>query len=448
MSIRDLMQMSLTNLLRRKLRTFLTVLGVVIGTASIVVMLSLGLGLKRSSLKQIEQYGGITTITVYPNEEQSTESGEKQKVQRLDDKAAEQVGRIPHVKVVSPVLQIDAIARIGRYQAYINIKGMTAEALRNMRLKIGRGSLPAEKGPLQLFFGNQVIHSFYSIKGNGEAPKIDPVKDTIFYIFDMEAYNLTQNGGVQSGGNEGNSQPVKPPKKYLLPVCGILDGGPEVYSNNSYEVYADLDALKAHVKKAFKNKAIPGQPTGKKGKPLKGIYYNSLYVSVDGMSHVEEVQKAIREMGFQENSNIEWLQQMQQQMKTIQMVLGGIGAVSLFVAAIGIANTMMMSIYERTKEIGILKVLGCDLSDIRRIFLIEAGSIGLAGGMTGLVLSYGISSVINFLAKSSSYENISYIPIWLVGLAVFFSVLVGIGAGFLPAFRAMRLSPLSALRND
>ena len=201
MSIRDLMQMSLTNLLRRKLRTFLTVLGVVIGTASIVVMLSLGLGLKRSSLKQIEQYGGITTITVYPNEEQSTESGEKQKVQRLDDKAAEQVSRIPHVKVVSPVLQVDAIARIGRYQAYINIKGMTAEALRNMRLKIGQGSLPAEKGPLQLFFGNQVIHNFYSIKGNGEAPKIDPVKDTIFYIFDMEAYNLTQNGGVQGGGN-------------------------------------------------------------------------------------------------------------------------------------------------------------------------------------------------------------------------------------------------------
>lgn len=105
------------------------------------------------------------------------------------------------------------------------------------------------------------------------------------------------------------------------------------------------------------------------------------------MSHVEEVQKAIREMGFQANSNIEWLQQMQQ-MKTIQMVLGGIGAVSLFVAAIGIANTMMMSIYERTKEIGILKVLGCDLSDIRRIFLIEAGSIGLAGGMTGLAVFF------------------------------------------------------------
>lgn len=366
-------------------------------------------------------------------------------MQRLDNKAVEMVERIPHVKVVSPVLQIDAIARIGRYQAYINIKGMNAEVLQNLNLKIGQGNLPMEKEPLQLFFGNQVVHNFYSIKGNAEAPKINLMKDTIFYIFDMDAYNLTQNGGTQT---EGNHQPVKPPKKYLLPVCGILAGGAEEYSNHSYEVYAELDALKAHIKKAFKNKAIPGQPTGKKGKPLKEIYYNSLYVSVDGINKVEEVQKAIRDMGLQANSNIEWLQQMQQQMKTIQMVLGGIGAVSLFVAAIGIANTMMMSIYERTKEIGILKVLGCELSDIRKIFLIEAGAIGLAGGIVGLILSYGISGTINFLAKSSSYENISYIPIWLVGLAVLFSALVGMGAGLLPAFRAMRLSPLAALRNE
>ncbi len=245
MSICDLLQMSMTNLFRRKLRTFLTVLGVVVGTASIVVMLSLGLGLKRSSLKQIEQSGGITTITVYPNEEQNTESKEKKPAQRLDDKVVEMVKRIPHIKVVSPVLQIDALARIGRYQAYINIKGMNTEALRNLNLKIGQGSLPMEKEPLQLFFGNQIIHNFYSIKGNGEAPKIDLMKDTIFYIFDMEAYNLTQNGGTQM---EGNHQPVKPPKKYLLPVCGVLAGGPEEYSNHSYEVYADLDALKAYIK--------------------------------------------------------------------------------------------------------------------------------------------------------------------------------------------------------
>lgn len=440
--------MSLTNLLRRKLRTLLTVFGVVVGTASIVVMLSLGLGLKKSSMEQIEKSGGLTTITVYPNEGQAAENGKKKSIQRLDDKVAEKVARIPYVKLVSPVLEISVLAKTGRYQSYLTIKGMTAQALQNMNLKPGKGSIPAEKGPLQLFFGNQIVSNFYDAKGVGEAPKFDPMRERIFYIFDTAAYEQAQNNANQSIGEENAGQRVKPPKKYLLEVCGVLAGSAEEYTNHSYEVYANLDVLKDHVKKAFKKRAIPGQPTGKKGKPLKDIYYNSLYVSVDEMNKVEEVQKAIQDMGLQASSNIEWLRQMQQQMRMIQAVLGGIGSVSLFVAAIGIANTMIMSIYERTKEIGILKVLGCGLPDIGKMFLIEAGAIGFVGGVTGLTLSYGISAAINFLAKNSAYGSISYIPLWLAGLSLLFSVLIGMASGVLPAVRAMRLSPLAALRNE
>ncbi len=137
-------------------------------------------------------------------------------------------------------------------------------------------------------------------------------------------------------------------------------------------------------------------------------------------------------------------------MATIQAVLGGIGAVSLFVAAIGITNTMMMSIYERTKEIGVMKVLGCDLRNIRTLFLMEAGFIGLIGGIIGLVLSFTISAVMNKLAQASEeYMNgISYIPLWLSGLSLIFAILVGMIAGFFPARRAMKLSPLAAIRNE
>lgn len=163
---------------------------------------------------------------------------------------------------------------------------------------------------------------------------------------------------------------------------------------------------------------------------------------------MEMIQKAIRGMGFEADSNTEWLKQTQEQMRTIQMMLGGIGAVSLFVAAIGIANTMMMSIYERTKEIGILKVLGCDLRDIHRTFLMEAGFIGLAGGCIGVALSCGISVFINIAAQSYDYQGISGIPSWLVLLAIVFSTIMGMIAGFFPAFRTMHLSPLAALRNE
>ena len=166
------------------------------------------------------------------------------------------------------------------------------------------------------------------------------------------------------------------------------------------------------------------------------------------MKHVEEVQRAIKALGVEADSNIEWLRQTQDQMKTIQMAMGGIGAVSLLVAAIGIANTMMMSIYERTREIGILKVLGCALSDIRKMFLMEAGFIGFIGGFTGLILSLSISAVINTAARDSAFQGISYIPLWLVALAQIFSMLMGMLSGLMPALRAMRLSPLMALRNE
>ena len=139
-------------------------------------------------------------------------------------------------------------------------------------------------------------------------------------------------------------------------------------------------------------------------------------------------------------------------MNMIQAVLGGIGAVSLLVAAIGIANTMMMSIYERTKEIGVMKVLGCDMRNIRTMFLMEAGYIGFFGGAVGMGFSYLLSAIINQLVMNSDSEfggmTISIIPAWLAGLSLVFAVLIGMLAGFFPARRAMKLSALAAIKNE
>ena len=142
---------------------------------------------------------------------------------------------------------------------------------------------------------------------------------------------------------------------------------------------------------------------------------------------------------------------MRSQFAMVQAVLGGIGAVSLLVAAIGIANTMMMSIYERTKEIGVMKVIGCGLGNIRQMFLLEAAFIGFIGGVVGNLLSLILSAVINTLVSGENMGfsgNISYIPVWLVLASLGFAVLVGMAAGYFPALRAMRLSPLAAIRNE
>ena len=170
---------------------------------------------------------------------------------------------------------------------------------------------------------------------------------------------------------------------------------------------------------------------------------------------LERIPADIRAAGYNASTNAELLESAKKQLAMIQAVLGGIGAVSLLVAAIGIANTMMMSIYERTKEIGVMKVLGCDIRNIQALFLMEAGFIGFIGGIVGSGFSALLSIAINKLATSGDAVsnmgfsgNICRIPLWLVPAAIAFAVLIGMIAGFIPSLRAMRLSPLAAIRND
>ena len=132
---------------------------------------------------------------------------------------------------------------------------------------------------------------------------------------------------------------------------------------------------------------------------------------------------------------------MEEQARQKQMMLGGLGAISLIVAAIGITNTMIMSISERTKEIGIMKALGCYVRDIRLLFLAEAAAIGLAGGVVSCVISLIASLAVNLASLGLSAESlhtavfggdaarISVIPPWLLVFAVVFSVFIGLGSG-------------------
>ena len=224
----------------------------------------------------------------------------------------------------------------------------------------------------------------------------------------------------------------------------------EDYNEFSYSAYCDIDAMKNLLQREFKGRAIPDQPLQKNGKPYREIFYSMLIVNVDDMENVSAVQQLINDMGYQASSSMEWIESDMQIMNIVQAVLGGIGAVALFVAAIGITNTMMMSIYERTKEIGIMKVIGCRIRDIQALFLIEAGYIGLIGGTLGVGLSYILSIVINKIIAGTEmgFDQISRIPVWLGGISVLFAILIAMLAGFFPSVRAMKLSPLAAIRAE
>ena len=440
MKFHDLLIMSINNLRRRKLRTVLTVLGVVIGTASIVVMVSLGIGLNELTTEQIASYGSLTTVEVSSESRWNYDSSDtKTEPNYITDDVIKILGRLPHVKGVSPVLSVSVMISQGAYQAYAELYGVNEEFMRE--IPIGEGKLPDPKEQeIRMVVGNMVPTQFYHSKTGtgywdlGESP-VDFTKP-MYVIYDTDAYYSSQ-----WSSEEGTA--VKPPKKYMTETAAMVEGGLEDWNNYSYDIYVDIRLLEEQLRRIFKKKPIPGQPTNKKGKALPYLVYDSARVFVEDMEDVAEVQKAITDLGYEARSNMEWLEQSRQQSQMVQAVLGGIGAVSLFVAAIGIANTMMMSIYERTNEIGVIKVLGCDMGAIRNMFLIESGCIGLLGGVIGIGLSYGLSFAMNRFQSIGEMMvgqagDISRIPGWLSLAAVGFAILVGMVAGFFPALRAMK----------
>ena len=277
---------------------------------------------------------------------------------RLDDELVETIRQHPHVALASPVLTVSVLAKCGAYENYLELQGMSGEALEAMDFPLAGGEVPVSEEELTFLYGNQVLAGFMNSRTgsgywmDGTIPDIDLEKDSVFLIYDMDSYyNASDNdGGQQQGGS------VKPPKKYLAQYAGLMEGGLDTYKSYSWNVYCNIVPLEAHLKRIFRGKVIPGQPATASGKPYKQLYYNEIYVEVDDMENVAEVQKWLTDLGYQTYSNTEWVDSMKKQYGYIQAVLGGIGAVSLIVAAIGITNTMMMSIYERTKEIGVMKV--------------------------------------------------------------------------------------------
>lgn len=450
MKISDLLRMSLESLWKRKVRTILTVLGVLVGTTSIVVMMSLGIGMKTSMLEEMANYSSMTLIQVnrsgmYGN---SSENNEEEK--RLDAELVRTLEGLEHVETVVPRLETSAIIRCGKYESWGNITGMNPEGLQKLGLEFEEGGYPKE-GEMGLIYGNLLLQDFSNVKTgkyefweDGTLPDVDLMKDQVYVIFDTDRY-------YSAGGQDENGQLIPKPKKYIIPTAGIIAGGQDSWNMHSYSIYCDMTALEDILKKTYKNRTIPGQPTRKNGKPYKEIFYSSVYVYVEDMSYVTEVQQIINDMGYDTYAQAEWISQEMKTMNITQAVLGGIGAVSLFVAAIGITNTMMMSIYERTKEIGVMKVIGCRIRDIQMLFLIEAGYIGFIGGVVGVGVSYLLSYVANRVVGNMpdmGISTISIIPSWLAIVSVLFAIGVGMLSGFFPSLRAMKLSPLAAIRSE
>jgi putative ABC transport system permease protein len=427
----ELLLLAWENLWRMKFRTILTIIGVVIGTASIIVMVSIGSGAQKSIVGELSNIGSITTLQVYPDLSSmgvSGISGGKKDADKiiLNDDAIDDLKRIDGVMAATPVISLsDVTMETGRDEYSVSLMGLDYKALDDMRYGTTDGKKPNANEESSVILGQEVLSTFSYSSGAAS------VETTEILPADLigKRINLVVSRTNEAGEEEYRTEKVK--------VTGVLEatGGSEDYSIiASDQLVNDLNEWKTGIKINF----------DKNG-------YSEVLVTVEDSSVVTTVTAEIEAMDFTVFSMQQILDSMGSVFGMLQILLGGIGGVALLVACIGIVNTMTMSIYERTSEIGIMKVIGASINDIRDMFIAESTMIGFIGGGIGVIISVLISLLINLiagLALGGESVTISYITPGLVIFALIFSALVGMLSGVRPAIKAANLSSLDAIRSE
>ena len=466
MKISDEISLSARNLLRRKGRTALTLVGVVIGTCMVVLMISLGIAQTKTNEEMLQSWGDLTQVQIYGY---GMMMGSDGKPLYLDDAAIANIKQISHVAAATPYAQAYNLegeitaGRNGRYTSDIyNLIGIDPTALEPMGFALQNGSWPtntpaSEKATkLQVLVGSSTGYNFQDSRKSYNSPKryryegqTDANGKELPPFVDIDKDKMTLTIKTGEGSTEKS-------RSWELEIVGVLEpDGAKGYWTQSGIVLRiqDMKMLQKIYNDMTKTKE-------------ESKSYDQVYVKVDDLSNVTDVETAIHDLGFTNTYSMnQQREEMQKQVMNSQMIFGGIAAVSLLVAAINIINTMTMAIYERTREIGVMKVLGCELGNIRTMFLLESSTIGFIGGLIGVGISLIASFVLNNLSTlgqgldlsglmgggyymGGGGGTISIIPPWLMLAALVFATLVGLVAGIMPANKAVKISALEAIRHE
>ncbi|HEX9013412.1 MAG TPA: ABC transporter permease [Anaerolineaceae bacterium] len=445
----DLTALIFYNLGRRKGRVALTAIGVVIGTAAVVVLVSLATGLRQNATQQLGGIGDLTLIQVMPTYGEGNAAGGKVVMAQragggtspgkgptpnklLTPASLEELAGLPGVQAVIPrdFLNGSGYLSLGRLQGYGNIVGLGADDLSIYGYTMQSGSSKLEHGGA--IVGAQIARNFNDpFLRPGQATPTPPE------LQDKQAKLVLQKW-TQDGQESHKTVPLR--------ITGVIA---ENRSESDYSIYMRLDDVTAY------NEWIQGRRISR---TRDG--YSMIQVKADKVENVLDLAKKITNLGFQAQTPQSFVQGINSYFIILQVIFGGIGAISLLVAAIGIANTMAMAILERTREIGLMKAVGATNNNVLSVFLGEAAGIGLIGGLGGVALGWAAGKALNLLAVSYFASQASQqggppatslaavTPIWLPLFALAFATLVGLLSGLYPALRAATLVPVNALKYE
>ncbi|BDU91847.1 ABC transporter permease [Clostridium perfringens A] len=416
---------------KRKTRTIFTMMGVIIGCLAIFIIISITNGFERYLTYEMESLMDTSVISIYPNWKSETEDNKDSTTKtKLTDKNVEELNKLGYFSEVIPKRYAHTQIKYGKNQTYARILANDKANL------ISESSLLAGKVPKnrskELLLGYDVAKELLGYSWE------DKVKD------DSEFQKLIGKRvklGGEDFGSDDKGNPLKS-KQITCNIVGILSSG---NGQKNYEIQGSRKLVEDIIKGAplVDEEFLKEQLTT----------YEGIDVRVDDKEMLESYEGTLRNMGYQTSSFKEFEKQTRSMLLGVNIILGSLAGISLLVAALGITNTMDMAIYERNREIGVIKVIGGSVRDVIKIFVGEACAISITGGFISIILGVLATLGINSVAKSIT-ENMMGQPIEKISVPSFslilgilvFCLVIGFIAGILPARKAAKTDVITAIR--
>jgi putative ABC transport system permease protein len=463
MKLYDLVELAGRNLREAKLRNSLTTMGIGVGVASLVAMLSLGVGLQKLASRQLGRSGLFDSVIVtsrqdFRGERRNQSAGDPNTFKVLDDSARKAFAQIPHVVEVYPEIRVVGEFRFapqGKTEEshFAMTAGLSTSAHRSDAFDEFQGSFFSNPNAAEAIILSDFGRDLLGIPAEAGQAEEKLTSEQASQLLGHEIvlrYGERQSTTIQSADpgpqDETNFSVVR--KEQKLKIVGIVATEPYgVVRGNRARVFLPM---------GFAESLNMIQPADLRAvlRPAQGKTYLALIVRVARSSEVVAVEDSIKKQGFATFSILDASKSITKFFTVLDLFLGIFGSLALAVASLGIINTLVMAILERRREIGIMKAIGASNGDVRSIFFYEAGAMGVLGGSLGVALGWFIGRIINFGAnvylerQQLKPEDFWYVPWWLVAAAIGFSLLVSLLAGLYPAGRAARLDPVQALRHE
>ena len=473
MKLPDLTELALRNLRESVLRNSLTTVGIAVGVASLVAMLSLGIGLQQLASRRLVKSGLFDTVLVTSRRDLRNFGREEQRTgpapgesRILDEPARREIEHLPNVLEAYPDIRFITELRYDDKPHLTMVGALPSSARSNDAFDGIEGSFfsseTAAEVILQKSFAEELL-------GKTPQPGTDETKIaelaapllgkelTMRYAQRAAARSqLSGEANTPAGDSAGKAQGSRSETAYSvisreqkLRIAGIADLDPEIMRGPMRaRVFLPLRLAESlHVMQPTDLREI-SRAAG--DEPV----YSSISVRVGDPTQVQPVENAVKKMGFNTFSILDATRSLRQFFAVLDLFLGIFGSLALAVASIGIVNTLVMAILERRREIGIMKAIGASDADVRTLFFAEAGAMGALGGIVGVALGWTIGQAINFgtniylKRQALPPEHFWSVPWWLVGGAIVFAFIVSLVSGLYPAGRAARLDPVQALRYE